>query len=106
MQRVPVRIALNAREVGAHPLQIGLSMKADVDVRHGGDGARLPQLANTSAAWSTDVFGSSDALANARVQAIIAANQSAPVHALAAHAAPDHSLLASTHLTGGARHLH
>jgi membrane fusion protein (multidrug efflux system) len=105
VQRVPVRIALNAREVAVHPLQIGLSMKADVDVSHGGDGARLPQLANTSAAWSTEVFGSSNALADARVQAIIAANQSAPVHALAAHATPDHSLLASAQLTGAARHL-
>src|SRR5207248_5709151 len=45
VQRVPVRIALDAREVAAHPLQIGLSMKADVDVSGGTDGARLPQLA-------------------------------------------------------------
>ena len=105
VQRVPVRIALSAREVAAHPLQIGLSMKADVDVSHGGDGARLPQLANTSAAWSTDVFGSSNALADARVQAIIAANQSAPVHALAERAVGDRNLLASAHLAGAARHL-
>jgi membrane fusion protein (multidrug efflux system) len=105
VQRVPVRIALDAREVAAHPLQIGLSMKADVDVSHGGDGARLPQLANTSAAWSTDVFGSSNALADARVQAIIAANQSAPVHALAERAVGDRNLLASAHLAGAARHL-
>src|SRR5947199_222863 len=73
VQRVPVRIALDPREVAAHPLQIGLSMKADVDVR-GGEGARLPQLAGASAAWSTDVFDSSDALADARVAAIIVAN--------------------------------
>src|SRR6267143_568340 len=106
VQRVPVRIALDAREVAVHPLQIGLSMKADVDVSHGGDGARLPQLANTSAAWSTDVFGSSDALADARVRAIIAANQSAPVHALAERAVGDRSLLANAQLAAAARHLH
>src|SRR5205807_644617 len=29
VQRVPVRVALDPREVAAHPLQIGLSMKAD-----------------------------------------------------------------------------
>ncbi len=46
VQRVPVRVALDAHEIAAHPLQIGLSMKADVDVRHGADGARLPQLAS------------------------------------------------------------
>ena len=32
VQRVPVRIALDPRELAAHPLQIGLSMKAEVDV--------------------------------------------------------------------------
>ena len=99
VQRVPVRIALDPRELAAHPLQIGLSMKADVNVRTGADGARLPELANNAAAWSTDVFASSDALAAARVQAIIAANQagsgSAPAAATAAHAAPEAGLLAS-----------
>jgi membrane fusion protein (multidrug efflux system) len=74
VQRVPVRVALDPRELTAHPLQIGLSMKADVDVRNGGDGERLPQLANASAPWSTEVIGSGAALADARVQAIIAAN--------------------------------
>jgi membrane fusion protein (multidrug efflux system) len=103
VQRVPVRIALDAHEVAAHPLQIGLSMKADVDVRHGSDGARLPQLAGVGASWSTEVFGSGNALADERVRAIISANQSAPVHALAAHASSDRALLASTHLGGGTR---
>ncbi len=106
VQRVPVRIALDAREVAAHPLQIGLSMKADVNVSGGTGGARLPQLANAAAGWSTEVFGSSNALADARVQAIIAANRSGPAQALAERAAPDHDLLASAQLAGAARHLH
>ncbi|MGB6603490.1 MAG: efflux RND transporter periplasmic adaptor subunit, partial [Steroidobacteraceae bacterium] len=76
VQRVPVRIALDPRELSAHPLQIGLSMKADVDV-HDRSGARLPRLASTSSGWSTDVFDSSGALADARVRAIISANQPA-----------------------------
>jgi membrane fusion protein, multidrug efflux system len=107
VQRVPVRIALDAREVASHPLQIGLSMKADVDVRNG-NGARLPQLASTASDWSTDVFGSTDALADARVQAIISANQSAPPATRAAVAPPagDRGLLASARITGVARHLH
>jgi membrane fusion protein (multidrug efflux system) len=33
VQRVPVRIALDAQELKAHPLRIGLSMSVDVDVR-------------------------------------------------------------------------
>ena len=33
VQRVPVRIALDAKELAAHPLKIGLSMQAAVDIR-------------------------------------------------------------------------
>ncbi|MGA2342812.1 MAG: HlyD family efflux transporter periplasmic adaptor subunit [Steroidobacteraceae bacterium] len=32
VQRLPVRIALDARELEAHPLRVGLSMNADIDV--------------------------------------------------------------------------
>jgi membrane fusion protein (multidrug efflux system) len=83
VQRVPVRVALDPHEIAEHPLQIGLSMRADVDVRDG-SGARLPQLASTATPWSTDVFGSSDAQADARVAAIISANQPAAGRAAAA----------------------
>jgi membrane fusion protein (multidrug efflux system) len=82
VQRVPVRVALDPREIAEHPLQIGLSMRADVDV-HDASGARLPQLASTATAWSTDVFGSSDAQAGARVAAIISANEPATARAAA-----------------------
>ena len=88
VQRVPVRVALDPREIAEHPLQIGLSMRADVDVRDG-SGARLPQLASTATPWSTDVFGSSDAQADARVAAIISANE--PASARAATSAPGNS---------------
>ena len=88
VQRVPVRVALDPREIAEHPLQIGLSMRADVDVRDG-SGARLPQLASTATPWSTDVFGSSDAQADARVAAIISANEPASAHA--ATSAPGNS---------------
>jgi membrane fusion protein (multidrug efflux system) len=80
VQRVPVRVALDSREVAEHPLQVGLSMRADVDVRDA-SGARLPQLASTATPWSTDVFGSSDAQADARVAAIISANEPASARA-------------------------
>jgi membrane fusion protein (multidrug efflux system) len=73
VQRVPVRVALDPREVAEHPLQIGLTMKAEVDVRNG-TGERLPQLASSAVAYSTDVFGSTDTAADTRVQEIIAAN--------------------------------
>jgi membrane fusion protein (multidrug efflux system) len=76
VQRVPVRIALDPHELAANPLQIGLTMKAEVNV-HNGSGVRLPQLASNKVAYSTDVFHSTDESADARVQAIIAANDSA-----------------------------
>jgi membrane fusion protein, multidrug efflux system len=75
VQRVPVRIALDPREMAEHPLQIGLSMKVEVSVRDGG-GERLPQLAHNAPAYSTDVFHSVDEAADTRVQEIIAANDS------------------------------
>jgi membrane fusion protein, multidrug efflux system len=75
VQRVPVRIALDPRELAERPLQIGLSMKVEVSVRDRG-GERLPQLARNAPAYSTDVFHSVDAAADTRVQEIIAANDS------------------------------
>jgi membrane fusion protein (multidrug efflux system) len=75
VQRVPVRVALDPQEMAQHPLQIGLSMKVEVSVRDSG-GARLPQVAQNAPAYATDVFHSVDGAADARVQEIIAANDS------------------------------
>lgn len=74
VQRVPVRIALNARELEQHPLQIGLSMQAEVDTRDR-SGSSLPRLAGNASTYSTDVFQSDDVVAAGRVRDIIAANE-------------------------------
>jgi membrane fusion protein (multidrug efflux system) len=74
VQRVPVRIALDAQELAAHPLQIGLSMQVEIDT-HERNGDRLPQLAQSTPPYATEVFHLQDGLANERVQAIIAANE-------------------------------
>jgi hypothetical protein len=72
-------------------------------VKGGTGGARLPQLANTAPAWSTDVFGSSNALADERVRSIISANQAGPaLPATAARARASADLLANARL--GASH--
>jgi membrane fusion protein (multidrug efflux system) len=73
VQRVPVRIALDAHELEEHPLQIGLSMQVEVDT-HVREGARLPQVAQ-GAEYSTDVFQALEKQADARVKAVIAANE-------------------------------
>jgi membrane fusion protein (multidrug efflux system) len=77
VQRVPVRIALDPREIAVHPLQVGLSMQADVDT-HDRSGSRLPQVAQTDSSYATDVFHSIDEQANRRVKEVIAANEAAP----------------------------
>ena len=74
VQRVPVRIALDAHELAVHPLQIGLSMQVEIDTHERG-GERLPQIAQSAPVYATDVFGSLDAQADDRVRAIIAANE-------------------------------
>ena len=74
VQRVPVRIALDAQQLQQHPLQIGLSMKANIDT-HDRSGATLPRLAATSVSYATDVFHSDEDIADTRVRAIIASNE-------------------------------
>jgi membrane fusion protein, multidrug efflux system len=111
VQRVPVRIALDPREIAAHPLQLGLSMRAEVEVRGGADDARLPQLAQSNgaapAAWSTEVFEASDGKASARVHAIIAANESvARARTAVTHLEATPGLLANAPQAGAIRRLH
>jgi membrane fusion protein, multidrug efflux system len=74
IQRVPVRVALDAKELAAHPLQIGLSMRAEVDT-HDRNGPRLPELAHNAAGYVTDVFDANDLIADQRVHSIILANE-------------------------------
>ena len=114
VQRVPVRIALEPREIAAHPLQIGLSMKAEVDVKGGDNGARLPEVAGNQAVWTTAAPDTSQRQADERVQAIIAANQSTPasttVRASSASSeggqVPASRLVVNMTLAGAARRLH
>jgi membrane fusion protein (multidrug efflux system) len=73
VQRLPVRIALDPRELAAHPLQVGLSMRVRVSTADR-DGARLPRTAANAPSYATSVFDDADRQANARIEAIIAAN--------------------------------
>lgn len=84
VQRVPVRIELDARELAAHPLQIGLSMQVDIDT-HDHGGPRLPQVVSAHAAHRTDVFRALDDLAERRVREVIAANAGTATQQLAQH---------------------
>ncbi|MDD5384237.1 MAG: efflux RND transporter periplasmic adaptor subunit [Gallionella sp.] len=73
VQRLPVRIALDAQELQAHPLRIGLSMDATIDT-HDRSGAVLTTLPNTSAIAATAVYAQDIKAADVRVAQIIADN--------------------------------
>jgi len=73
VQRLPVRIALDAKELQEHPLRIGLSMDAAIDT-HDRSGAALTMLPSATAIASTSVYAQDIKAADARVAQIIADN--------------------------------
>jgi len=73
VQRVPVRIALDPKELDAHPLQIGLSMKVDVDT-HDRAAGRLQRVERKTPAYETKAFATADSQTDARIEQIIVAN--------------------------------
>ncbi|WP_137892271.1 HlyD family efflux transporter periplasmic adaptor subunit [Ramlibacter sp. 2FC] len=73
VQRVPVRIALDAGQLAEHPLRVGLSMDVEVDIREQG-GKTLAEAPRASAVAQTPVFEALDDGAEARVRRVIAAH--------------------------------
>ncbi|TDN70599.1 HlyD family efflux transporter periplasmic adaptor subunit [Paraburkholderia sp. BL10I2N1] len=71
VQRLPVRIALDPKELETHPLRIGLSMQADVNIKDG-SGGELGNAPNT--VYETNVFDRYGDEADAEIARIIAAN--------------------------------
>jgi membrane fusion protein (multidrug efflux system) len=55
VQRLPVRITLDPHDMQKHPLRVGLSMFARVDIRNA-DGHLLPQKTVTTPRFTTDVY--------------------------------------------------
>ena len=72
VQRLPVRIQLDPKELEAHPLRIGLSMVVDVDTHHD-SGTQLGAAVKTS--YHTDVFAQYGAQADAEIAKIIEQNE-------------------------------
>ena len=73
VQRVPVRIALDPKELNKHPLRIGLSSAVTVDT-HDRSGAVLAQQPATHAVAQTTVYGADFAAADTAADAIVKAN--------------------------------
>jgi len=72
VQRLPVRIALDQKELEVHPLRIGLSMSVDADTRDD-SGTQLAAAVNTT--YRTDVFEQYGAQADAEIAKIIEQNE-------------------------------
>ena len=94
VQRVPVRITLDPRELAAHPLRLGVSMQVDTDIaQSGGNSLTSNQPARTVAAYQTAVFDNAGKKAAALIAQIIADNSGGAgsgsgTHAGAAPATP------------------
>ena len=73
VQRVPVRVALDAAQVAQNPLRVGLSMEATVDVSNK-DGKMLADAPRSAALVQTNVYAALDAGAAEEVRQVIAAN--------------------------------
>jgi membrane fusion protein (multidrug efflux system) len=74
VQRVPVRIALDPRELAERPLRIGLSMQVKVDIARDDGTSLTGGAARTAPAYETRVFEAADRDADAEIARIIAAN--------------------------------
>ncbi|MGH8124117.1 MAG: efflux RND transporter periplasmic adaptor subunit [Rudaea sp.] len=73
VQRVPVRIELDGKELENNPLRIGLSMQVDVNL-HDQSGPALAQQPPTQPAFTTDVYRGQMEGAQADIDRIIHAN--------------------------------
>lgn len=78
VQRIPVRIALDAKELAEHPLRVGLSTTVTVDT-HNRDGDTLARTNSQAAVYSTPVFDSQMGDAEAQADKIIARNAGVPL---------------------------
>jgi membrane fusion protein (multidrug efflux system) len=79
VQRVPVRIALDPRQIAAHPLRIGLSTRARVDVSDD-SGSQLAQAPRKEPVLNTDIYAIDMSEVSALIAQIVADN--APAEAL------------------------
>ena len=77
VQRVPVRVALDDRELDQHPLRVGLSTEVRVDIRDD-RGSVLTSAGSTTPAAQTTVYDAVASQADAEAARIIRANLPTP----------------------------
>ena len=74
VQRVPVRIDLDAAQLKTHPLRVGLSIVARVDT-HDTNGVPLGPARDDAHSTTTSVFDGQDKAAETRISEIVAAHR-------------------------------
>ncbi|MDL2358456.1 MAG: HlyD family efflux transporter periplasmic adaptor subunit [Pseudomonadota bacterium] len=74
VQRVPVRIALDPRELAAHPLRVGLSATASIDITQKGGGALGAVAPPAPQRYATTALNQPLEQARAATDAIVARN--------------------------------
>ena len=85
VQRIPVRITLDPKELNARPLRVGVSMQVKVDITNdAGTSLTSNQAARTAPAYKTIAFDSAGKNAAALINRIIAENSGADKPAAAA----------------------
>ncbi len=75
VQRLPVRITLDADEIIDHPLRLGLSLEVKVDI-HNTQGSSLPCAKSPAPVYDTDIFDTQLVGIDKIIDGIIEANVS------------------------------
>jgi len=88
VQRLPVRIGLDPKELEQHPLFLGLSTNVEVDV-HDRDGVALSKQPAWPSALSTEAYAAQDAGVEDEIRTIVSQNLAQPEKT--AQAAPGRS---------------
>ncbi len=96
VQRVPVRIELDPKQIADHPLRVGLSMEAEVDIAEQA-GKPLTESTPIAHADHTKAFDDEHAEADQLVHDIIAANLGRPVSRLSSARSPHRVALTAAH---------
>ncbi len=100
VQRIPVRIALDPRQLEAHPLRIGLSTRVEVDVRND-NGEQLAKAPRDKPVLATTAYEIDKQEIDGRINRIISENTVAPTPPRAAAKAAAKSAPARTNKTAG-----
>ena len=99
VQRLPVRIGLDPRELRDHPLYLGLSMDINVDV-HDQSGASLSSQPVWSADLQTNIYGPQDQGVDVEIQKILEQNLVRPSEVASATADAPHVALSPVRAPG------